>query len=412
MTALPRCTAPSRYDALIIGGGPAGATSALLLAKAGWSVAIVERAAYPRRKVCGEFISATTLPLLEALGIGDAFRARAGPEVRRVALFGGDEVLVSAMPAVSDGAFGRALGREHLDTMLLDAAERAGATRWQPWSAVALDREHGRFICTIAARDQLATLDARLVVAAHGSWETGRLATQAARPHKDSDLLGFKAHFDGAALASDLMPLIVFPGGYGGMVHTDGGRVTLSCCIRRDVLQQCRARFPGGQAGDAVLHHIESSCGGVRDALAPAQRNGAWLSAGPIRPGLRQVFGDGVFRVGNAAGEAHPVVAEGISMAMQSAWLLAGALTGAGALTPQQDAATIDAVAVARAYRTAWRRQFTRRVRAAAFFAHLAMRPQQARPLLPILRRFPALLTWGARLSGKTCDLAARPSVA
>src|SRR5438270_5491991 len=98
-TALPRYTALGRHDALIIGGGPAGATLALLLARAGWSVAIVEKAAYPRRKVCGEFISATTLPLLHALGIGDAFVERAGPEVRRVALFGGDEVLVSAMPA-------------------------------------------------------------------------------------------------------------------------------------------------------------------------------------------------------------------------------------------------------------------------------------------------------------------------
>src|SRR5947209_1903400 len=136
MMTRPRCS--GRHDALIIGGGPAGATLALLLAKAGWSVAIVEKAAYPRRKVCGEFISATTLPLLHALGIGDAFVERAGPEVRRVALFGGEEVLVSAMPAASDGTFGRALGREHLDTMLLDAAERAGATRWQPWSAVAL----------------------------------------------------------------------------------------------------------------------------------------------------------------------------------------------------------------------------------------------------------------------------------
>lgn len=398
-------TAARRYDAVIIGGGPAGATLALLLAKAGWSVAVVEKAAYPRRKVCGEFISATTLPLLDALGIGGAFCARAGPDVRRVALFGGDEVLVSAMPAASDGAFGRALGREHLDTMLLDAAARAGATCWQPWSAVALDRHDGRSACTIAMRDQMATLDARFVVAAHGSWETGRLATQAPRPHKDSDLLGFKAHFDGAALASDLMPLIVFPGGYGGMVHTDGGRVTLSCCIRRDALQQCRERFPGAQAGDAVLRHIESSCGGVREVLASAQRHGAWLSAGPIRPGLRPVFDDGVFRVGNAAGEAHPVVAEGISMAMQSAWLLAAALT-------TQDAATLDPVAVAHAYRAAWRRQFARRVRAAALFAHLAMRPQQARPLLPILRRFPAILTLGARLSGKTRDVIARPSPA
>ena len=54
-------THDARHDALIIGGGPAGATVALLLAKGGWSVAVTEKAAFPRRKVCGEFISATTL---------------------------------------------------------------------------------------------------------------------------------------------------------------------------------------------------------------------------------------------------------------------------------------------------------------------------------------------------------------
>ena len=51
------------YDAIVVGGGPAGATSAILLAQAGWRVAVVEKARFPRRKVCGEFISGTTWPL-------------------------------------------------------------------------------------------------------------------------------------------------------------------------------------------------------------------------------------------------------------------------------------------------------------------------------------------------------------
>src|SRR5436853_7565493 len=61
------------HDALVLGGGPAGATAGLILARAGWRVAIAEKSAFPRRKVCGEFISATSLSLLFALGIGDEF---------------------------------------------------------------------------------------------------------------------------------------------------------------------------------------------------------------------------------------------------------------------------------------------------------------------------------------------------
>ena len=99
-------------EALVVGGGPAGAVAALLLARAGWRVVIVEKASFPRRKVCGEFISATTWPLLQAIGIADALSPIAGPAVRRVAVFAGDSSIVSALPMADtgqDAAAGRAL---------------------------------------------------------------------------------------------------------------------------------------------------------------------------------------------------------------------------------------------------------------------------------------------------------------
>src|SRR5712692_1446074 len=131
-----------KYDALVLGAGPAGATAALMLAQAGWSVAVVEKTGFPRRKVCGEFISATSLPLLHELGVGDAFLELAGPEVQRVGLFAEETILASAMPPTGDsvGRWGRALGREHLDVLLLQAAVRAGARLWQPWAAMELQR--------------------------------------------------------------------------------------------------------------------------------------------------------------------------------------------------------------------------------------------------------------------------------
>src|SRR5262249_29187231 len=119
-----------------------------------------------------------------------------------------------------------------------------------------------------------------------------------------------------------LMPLLAFPGGYGGMVHCEGDRVTLSCCIRRDRLSALRGRG-ANEAGDAVLGEIQDACVGVQRALAGARRAGPWLATGPIQPGIRVRANHGVFQVGNCAGEAHPVVAEGISMALQGAWLLA-----------------------------------------------------------------------------------------
>jgi flavin-dependent dehydrogenase len=238
------------------------------------------------------------------------------------------------------------------------------------------------------------------VIAAHGSWDPGPLPTQPPRrPPRPGDLLGFKAHFRESSLPVGLMPLLSFPGGYGGMVHCDGGRVSLSCCVRRDHLAVIRQRY-GGDAGDAVLGHIEASCLGVRRVLAGATREGAWLAAGPIRPGIRLPRRDGLFLVGNAAGEAHPVVAEGISMAMQSAWLLAGHLQ-----SWRKEGQSPEALpAVEALYARDWRRSFAPRLYASAGLAQWAMRPAVMAGTLPLLRCWPKLLTWGARLSGKaTC---------
>src|SRR5437588_12938894 len=88
----------STYDALIIGGGPAGAATALSLARAGWTVALVERKAFPRRKVCGEYLSASNWPLLERLGVAEEFDRQAGPPVRRVRLFASGNMLDAPLP--------------------------------------------------------------------------------------------------------------------------------------------------------------------------------------------------------------------------------------------------------------------------------------------------------------------------
>ena len=389
-----------RFDALVIGGGPAGSTAALLLARAGWAVGLLERKRFPRRKVCGEYLSATNLPLLTQLGLAEALRDRAGPEVRRVGLFAGGTMLSSELPRPGDrgAGWGRALGREHLDTLLLERAGQAGADVRQPCSAEGLVAEGGVYRCQARAPGGSSEIVSRVVVAAHGSWDCGPLPTQLARrPPRPADLFGFKAHFRNSDLPAGLMPLLVFPGGYGGMVHSDSGRVSLSCCIRRDYLAELRRGLGGESAGEAVLAHIRESCLGVRRALAGAIREGPWLAAGPLRPGIRGPGPCGVFPVGNCAGEAHPVIAEGISMAMQAAWLLARRL-----IAWRQTGGSAGALShVAKEFAREWRRAFAPRLHSAAAVAHWAMRPAAVAPTVPLLRWFPGLLSWGARLSGK-----------
>jgi len=116
----------------------------------------------------------------------------------------------------------------------------------------------------------MAEWSARVVIAAHGSWGRGPLDDGREESHPD-DLLGFKAHFENTALDPELMPLLAFPGGYGGMAHCENGRVSLSCCVRRERLAKLRTAY-SGDAGEAVLCHILQNCQGARAALAGARR--------------------------------------------------------------------------------------------------------------------------------------------
>ncbi len=423
------------FDAVIIGAGPAGSAAAILLARAGWSVALVEKHSFPRRKVCGECLAASNLPLLQALGVGAAFDAAAGPALHEVVLMRGQRSAVADLPAAADPTqrWGRALGRETLDCLLLEQARAVGADILQPWSVSTIRGSAGDWHCQLRAgagdRGGI-TLRSPLTIAAHGSWEPppihqpihqpnhqpialpahGPATTPWQRPpQRAHDLLAFKANFHGATLPNGQLPVLCLDGGYGGMVVADGGITTLACCVRRDRLDSLRRAAPGQSAGDTVEAWLRLENDGVRQVLRTARREGPWLAAGPIAPGIRLRVDDRVFRLGNAAGEAHPILGEGMSMALQSAVLLCRHLLNHAG--PRQVPGALTQRRIAAAYAAEWRRAFTPRLRLAAAFAQLAMRPAAATGLVALAQAWPGLLTLGARFGGKVCSVATPPWV-
>jgi flavin-dependent dehydrogenase len=394
----------TQFDAVVVGAGPAGSTVAIQLARAGWSVALIERQRFPRRKVCGECIAASNLPLLEALGIADTFDARAGPALRQVTLLRGDSAVTAELPAADHDRYpwGRALGRETLDSLLLEQARAAGAVVFQPCAVQAILGTAGAWHCEVRMLESAALLRLRatVMVDAHGSWEdlpSDRPKRRQAR--SAADLFAFKGNFSGSMLPEGQISVLALDGGYGGMVVADGGMTTLACCIRRDRLSELRGGAPGLRASDAVEAWLQRECAGVRQALHGAIRDGPWLSSGPLDPGVRLDAEDGIFRVGNAAGEAHPILGEGMSMALQSAALLCSHLLGHRGTPAVPDAAV--QAELQRGYVAAWRREFAPRLRLAAVFAHLAMRPRSAAALMKLVQAWPGLLTQGARWGGK-----------
>jgi menaquinone-9 beta-reductase len=404
-------------DVLVVGAGPAGSALSILLAAAGWRVLLVEQHDFPRQKVCGECIAAAGLDLLDRLGVGQAVRSVAGAPLERVAWMRGATTVVADLPAAAGGhPFGRALGRDRLDALLLARARDQGVTVLQPARVRAIRGRAGDYtslvqraaVPTAAAHDAAGAtttgwrIRTPVVVDAHGCWEAAPAALDEGRSRRGvsrrpSDMLAFKASFRGAGLAPGLLPVVSLPGACGGIVMAEGGRTTLACCIRRDALQDCRAAAPGLAAGAAVERWMRRHCRGIDEALDGATREGGWLAAGPIRPGPMPRPRCGSFAVGNAAGETHPLIGEGIGMALQSAALLAQRLA------PRRPASLdVDQTArLQRDYARAWRAAFMPRLWAADAFAEVAMRPAAGSAASVLLDAWPGLLTTASRLAGK-----------
>ena len=107
---------------------------------------------------------------------------------------------------------------------------------------------------------------------------------------------------------------------------------------------------------------------------------------GPLQPGVRTAQAPGLFRVGNAVAEAHPLVGEGMRMALQSSRSLVRTLVDQRA---------------ARGVRAGYLNEFRPRLQFAACYAHIAMRPPLSAPVGRVLQHWPRLLTAAAVLAGK-----------
>ena len=193
------------------------------------------------------------------------------------------------------------------------------------------------------------------------------------------------------------MPLLVFPGGYGGMVWADqrpAVALLLHSPGRAGQAPQIKPGPVGRRRRCTPIFWPPARAAAA--AIGDASLQGDWLAAGPIRPGIRARYADDIFRVGNLAGESHPIIAEGISMALQSGWMLAQQLAVSRSWGPEERAAA------GKRYSTAWSKQFSARIRMASLLARLSILPMGAAVMRTFVRALPASLSIGATLSGKT----------
>jgi flavin-dependent dehydrogenase len=302
-------------DVLIVGAGPAGAVAATVLARGGARVRLVDRARFPRDKLCGDTVNPGTIALLRALGMAERIEARGLPV---------DGMLVTGVDGVSvesrypRGLQGRALVRRELDWSLLQLATAAGA-EFEPWTPVrrALVDDDGRVGGVVLDGDR--QIRARVVIAADGRHSTIAfglgLAAHPQRPRR----WAVGAYFENVARMSSFGEMHVRRGGYIGVAPIPGG-LTNVCLVRPWETPDPALRDP-----EALLRRELARDHVLRDRFAGARLVTPPVVLGPLAVDVRPSAVDGLLLAGDAAGFIDPMTGDGLRFAVQGGDLAARA---------------------------------------------------------------------------------------
>lgn len=319
----------------MIGAGPAGSASAVLLARMGYAVVMIDRAAFPRDKACSEYLSPEAVRVLDRLGVVPALeragaRALAGTMVvgpRGARLHG---IFAEAIPAPIRPT-GFSLARWVLDGVLVDAARAAGVTVLERTTAEELVYDRGAVAgAMVRGPSGRHTLRARLTIGADGlrSIVARRLGGRRRGPVRR---LAFVAHVAAVPGLDRSAEMHVERGGYVGLNPLDDEVANVALVVSATRAARARGRR------DAFFFEELERFPGVRGRVARHRLVRSVLATGPFDMRSRRVTADGALLVGDAADFFDPFTGEGICSALRGAELVArhagGALAEPGPVT-------------------------------------------------------------------------------
>lgn len=316
---------PDDADVIVVGGGPAGASAAFFLARAGCDVLLLDRAAFPRDKPCSEYLSPQAsrilgeMDALAELEAGDADRLSGmrvtAPDGRTFAA-----AFREVNGFVPWSAHGLAVRRTRLDAVVLDRARLAGARVRERVRVRDLERDVAGRVTGVGVEDASGTrvLRARLVIGADGLRSVVARRAALGRHGRWPRRIALVAHFAGVRHDAPVGDMHVLPSGYAGFAPVGGGLTNVALVIPERRASEAR----GGAARFMAAELARYPRCAAR--LAGAELAGPVRAVGPFNWRARRAWIPGLALVGDAADFFDPFTGEGIYAAMRGAELLCG----------------------------------------------------------------------------------------
>lgn len=369
----------SAHDAVVIGGGPAGCVAAILLARAGRDVLLLEKTRTAHDKVCGEFISWEAVHYLRILGMD--LPGTGAQLIRQLRLFDRENMFESALPFPA-----WSLSRRLLDEALLKMARQEGVSVRRGESVNNLSRLNNNWVLNTT---QDTSWHAKTVFLASGKHDVPGWPRKQRQMH---DFIGFKMHLRltpaEQVRLQETVEIFLFDDGYVGLEPVEDGKANLCLLIRKEI-------YTGvcGKNWHALLAWLSNSSTHLKMRLAGAVS--LWphplaVYGTPYGFLHRAVStGPDLFRLGDQMAVIPSFAGDGIAIALHSAFLATRTcLAGLNANVYHQQA----------------RSDFRRPVRIARIVTGLALSTEGRKAAFLLSRLIPGLMSMtiqGMRLAGK-----------
>ncbi len=312
------------YDVIIIGAGPAGCASALFLNQKGLRVLVLDRAAFPRDKVCGEFISPAADDILEELGVLGAIEQSNPVRLRGVAIssYGKKELRIDYPPCQGrvKPMTSLSLSRLQLDHLLVRKVMEQGVEVREQHAVDDFLFEEDR-VTGVKGRDEANrpfAFTASVVVDASGRNGLSLRRLGLIRPHRGPGKIALAAHWENAQFPHDYCYMHVSSPGYTGMAPVANDSVNVVLVVADQDIKR--------QELDAFYQTVVLGNERRQSLLAGARLKERVRSVGSLAYDVRPPQCGGLVLAGDTTGFIDPFTGEGVYLSLRSAQLAAGVI--------------------------------------------------------------------------------------